>query len=358
MYTACFLIYNKVRIGEFTDFVTENLYPAALVLYFAVTLLWLGRRQHFGTTVLNVLGAPFGRVSMFTSFVGDWFTSLVLVFEDSLFTAFFIFSGRFVDICAASLWDTNPNGDCVQHSSDSVLVWWGFQHVLLPFCAFLPLWCRLAQNLRRYHDTHARFPHLANGFKYAFSLSVVFFGSFSPSLYDLQEGSSQEDIWRVVFLFCCILSTFYACWWDIRMDWGLLRQSDGLREQRLFPTRWLYWVAAAIDLVLRFGWTLTLMCRTFPFGQEFFERSGASFVLASLEIGRRVIWSCFRLENEHLSNFEGFRVVTQVPLQFNSPQITSQHEQPSKRIVITIVEISVSVMIIAVLCVVAATRKT
>eukprot|EP00658_Telonema_sp_P-2_P056828 TRINITY_DN45279_c0_g1_i2.p1 TRINITY_DN45279_c0_g1~~TRINITY_DN45279_c0_g1_i2.p1 ORF type:complete len:262 (+),score=52.28 TRINITY_DN45279_c0_g1_i2:538-1323(+) len=219
VYMGVFLIYNKVRIGEFTDSMNENIYPAGLVVYFALTLAWLLRGKSPGAVAAGVLLAPFAKVTMFSSFVGDWFTSLVKLLEDGIYTAFFIGSGRFLNVCIGSLWVTDSDGDCVDHGSNPLLVYPVYQNVLRPFAAFLPLWCRLAQNLRRYHDTHNRFPHLANALKYGLSLTVVFFGSFSPQLYDLSDGS---DAWTATFVVCCIGSTLYAIWWDVRMDWGLL----------------------------------------------------------------------------------------------------------------------------------------
>jgi hypothetical protein len=38
------------------------------------------------------------------------------------------------------------------------------------------------QNLRRYRDTHNRWPHLANAVKYSFSQSVVLFSVANPTI--------------------------------------------------------------------------------------------------------------------------------------------------------------------------------
>ena len=48
--------------------------------------------------------------------------------------------------------------------------------------------------------------------------------------------------------------------WDVRMDWKLGDISSlGLRERRMFQYRAVYYAAICIDLVLRFGWTATLV---------------------------------------------------------------------------------------------------
>lgn len=40
-----------------------------------------------------------------------------------------------------------------------------FVQVAKPLLCALPLWFRMHQNFRRYHDTGKRFPSLANAFK-------------------------------------------------------------------------------------------------------------------------------------------------------------------------------------------------
>jgi hypothetical protein len=56
------------------------------------------------------------------------------------------------------------------------------------------------------------------------------------------------------------VSTLYTFAWDVIMDWKLGHSKEGgLRPRRMFPQRWVYYVAIVVDLVLRFGWTATLV---------------------------------------------------------------------------------------------------
>ena len=111
------------------------------------------------------------------------------------------------------------------------------------------------------------------------------------------------------------------------MDWRLGELSaGGLRERTMFRNKWFYYAAIASDLVLRFGWTLTLTPRS---GISNSIGKGAApgvgpvlaqgwrFGLIFVEMARRAMWSVLRLETEHLHNTEGFRRIDVIPLHFD-----------------------------------------
>jgi hypothetical protein len=65
-----------------------------------------------------------------------------------------------------------------------------------------------------------------------------------------------------------VLSSLITFTWDVTIDWGLFRGADHtLRERLMFTNPVFYWVAIALDLVLRFLWTITL----FPSVAQFFN---------------------------------------------------------------------------------------
>ena len=110
------------------------------------------------------------------------------------------------------------------------------EKVVIPVICILPLWLRLMQNLRRYKDTHKRFPFLANALKYAAAQSVVVFSLFNPSL---TKTAAKMDAQRVFWIFCFASSTLYTYAWDVRMDWGLCRRKNRahgffLRTRRMY----------------------------------------------------------------------------------------------------------------------------
>jgi hypothetical protein len=77
------------------------------------------------------------------------------------------------------------------------------------------------------------------------------------------------------------------------MDWGILQMNSRnflLRDDLVFY-RWTYYVAAPINIVLRFAWALNFA--GLGIGGDLI-----AFTTAALEAYRRIQWNFFRLENE------------------------------------------------------------
>ena len=131
--------------------------------------------------------------------------------------------------------------------------------MVVPLVCALPLWFRFVQCLRVYHDTQQRVPALPNALKYSISLLVVLFGAVHPTL--TANATDGGDTWvRVAWFTTYLVSTLYSYAWDVRMDWKLgTLQAGGLRERLMFRHRSLYYAAIGTDLILRFGWTATLV---------------------------------------------------------------------------------------------------
>lgn len=76
--------------------------------------------------------------------------------------------------------------------------------------------------------------------------------------YDTLSANPFFYLWVVSM----IVSSCYTYTWDIRMDWGLFDANAGenrfLREEIVYSSVWYYYVAIVADLLLRFGWTLSL----------------------------------------------------------------------------------------------------
>jgi len=201
--------------------------------------------------------------------------------------------------------------------------------VIVPLISGLPLWWRFMQCLRKYKDTQQRFPHVANAGKYALAFSVVLFGLFHSELKDPDGMSPYKAVW-ILFM---VASTLYTFAWDVTMDWDLgKRAHGGLREHLMYRSKWPYYTCIVIDLLLRYGWTLTLIPRgtegPLPESVMLYLDPG----LAAAEIMRRSMWGCFRLENEHLhSTLAAHRGGPQtfVPLHFDVSE--GERPQTSKR---------------------------
>lgn len=214
-------------------------------------------------TLGRVVLAPFAIVSFADAYLGDVLTSLIRVNVDLAWSTCYFVTGEFKtaqDQCSSS-----P----------------AFKLFLVPLLHALPLWWRFCQNLRRYYDTHQRHPHLSNACKYACAQSVILFGILHPS---------YNSIWVICFCF----ATMYQFIWDVRMDWGFPR------SQRIYNVSFIYYCAIAVNLVLRFLWTLSLIPdhASSPFGGHL--QLYLNPIFAAAEVFRRCMWGCFRLENEQL----------------------------------------------------------
>lgn len=280
------------------------------VLLFVGMNVWFFRRLNprlkIQRLIRNTILAPFAPVSFTDALVGDVLTSVVRVLVDLAFAA--LYSLRWV---ATFLSKSNRSEllaqDPISHTAF-------FSSLLLPFLTFSPLWWRLHQNFRKAWEEATRFPYYANALKYALSLIVSSFVTFNPML-------KTSGWWRLSF----VLSTLYQVYWDVSRDWSLLQWNDltGRFVFRprllLFKSRRPYCLAMAVNCVLRFSWSLTIV----PEGIGLFSHKDAqlhlSSFLAAAEIVRRGLWCVLRLEHEHLSLYR-----SSVPL---SRSLSSREEE-------------------------------
>eukprot|EP01079_Euglenida_sp_SAG-EU17-18_P007530 gene7530-1346_t len=183
-------------------------------------------------------------------------------------------------------------------------------YIAFPYLALFPSTVRLLQCLRRYHDAKKhKTRHLANAGKYLSGLvSIVL--AFSLKM----DGRD----WLLVYVAARLVELLYKLYWDFRhrdldlMDWGLMNFHQGivLRRNCSFP-RWFYWVAMVLNIMLRLTWLAALFDQV---QDEFLPRKFWQAAYPTLEILRRTIWNCLRVENEHLTNCGEFRVVQELPV--------------------------------------------
>ncbi|KAK3677529.1 protein-ER retention protein [Recurvomyces mirabilis] len=136
----------------------------------------------------------------------------------------------------------------------------------------------------------------ANLLKYATSIAVL-----AMSMIYSQDPSDPWAAWGLPV--AAVVNTCYSFYWDVAHDWDLNlffmeeypRPSYpiGLRQRLLFST-WKYYAIIALDLVLRFMWTVRFLAPHFN-GTEH-----GIFVVEVLEIVRRFLWTFFRVEAEQL----------------------------------------------------------
>ncbi|KAI3986243.1 hypothetical protein MKX01_014367 [Papaver californicum] len=170
-----------------------------------------------------------------------------------------------------------------------------------------PFWLRALQCFRRFFEEKDQTQGY-NGFKY---LSIVL-AILMTTAYSKQNTTGL----LVMAWICSTGATIVAIYWDLVLDWGLLRRNSKnpwLRDKLLVSHKSVYFAAMVTNVFLRFAWLQTVLNIQLPF----LDKEGMVTVVACLEIIRRGVWNFFRIENEHVNNVGKFRAFTKVPLPFN-----------------------------------------
>ncbi|KAJ5573713.1 uncharacterized protein N7459_008140 [Penicillium hispanicum] len=183
---------------------------------------------------------------------------------------------------------------------------------LLGFFQTLPSIWRAFQCIRRYVDTKNAFPHLLNLMKYI--CGVLYYATLSMYRLDRQTH------FQASFITFALLNAVYTSVWDLIMDWSLGNVGNPhakhplLREVLAFRRVWVYYVAMALDVTIRFNWIFYAI-----FSSDMQHSAVLSFFVSLSEVFRRGVWSIFRVENEHCTNVFMFRASRDVPLPYEIP---------------------------------------
>ncbi|ORX96222.1 SPX domain-domain-containing protein [Clohesyomyces aquaticus] len=190
---------------------------------------------------------------------------------------------------------------------------------LMGFFAALPAIWRALQCIRRYYDTRNVFPHLVNCGKY--TATILFY--ITLSIYRINKVHET----RAIFITFAVINSIYCSIWDVVMDWSLgdpHAHHPFLRDTLGYKRIWTYYVAMALDPLLRFNW---IFYAIWPI--ELQHSAVLSFVVAFSEVCRRGMWTLFRVENEHCTNVGRFRASRDVPLPYDVPASASETARTS-----------------------------
>ncbi|KAL3581852.1 hypothetical protein D5086_016184 [Populus alba] len=176
--------------------------------------------------------------------------------------------------------------------------------------AVVPFWLRFLQCLRRLCEEKDAV-HGYNGLKYFLTIIAVLI----RTAYELKKGRT----WMVFALISSAAAVIVNTYWDIAVDWGLLRRKskNAFFERQTFSDLLLIQnvnegSSQIMNVVLRLAW----MQLVIEFNLQSIHKMAALTTISCLEIIRRGIWSFFRLENEHLNNVGKYRAFKSVPLPF------------------------------------------
>lgn len=236
-------------------------------------------RRGLAAAMGHIFISPFGKVDFRHFFLADVLTSLAKPLSDIARSSCYL---------ASDSWLLSTPPHC--------------PHETFWFCVItmLPLYWRAAQCVVKYRATRNAYPHLFNLSKYLVSLLVVL-ALYIPMFF-ANAGS------YVVWLALSVLATGYCAYWDLVVDFGLLRVHT---QQRAFAP-WVYYAGGLLNALLRCVWVLTLFPLDF-LGHDQLEVELVLLGVSLLELLRRGLWAVFRVENEKFSNLEKYRKADIVP---------------------------------------------
>ncbi|XP_022968056.1 phosphate transporter PHO1 homolog 10-like isoform X2 [Cucurbita maxima] len=183
----------------------------------------------------------------------------------------------------------------------------GVYNTLSFVIAVIPFWLRFLQCVRRLLEEKEAM-HGYNALKYLSTIVAVLIRTAC----ELRKGVS----WMVLALISSAVSMLINTYWDIVVDWGLLRKHSKnkyLRDRLLVSNKRVYFAAIIVNVVLRVAWIQLVLA----FNLRSFQKLAAVTSISCLEIVRRGLWNFFSLENEHLNNVNKYRSFKSVPLPFS-----------------------------------------
>ncbi|KAL2613437.1 hypothetical protein R1flu_025129 [Riccia fluitans] len=272
---------HSVNKSPYVDFI-----PLAVVmlmvgiLFFPLNILYRSSRVFFLNSMLHIIGSPLYKVVLADFFLADQLTSQVPMFRNMQYVLCYYIGGFF---------KTGNSDGCYSNNQFKGLTY---------LISLLPYWWRFMQCARRFIEERDR-AHIANGGKYLSALVAV--------ILRIQYGRTSSVAWAFLFVLSSAVATVYQVYWDLVVDWGLLRKKSSnkwLRDQLIMPKgKVIYFISMILNVLLRMAWLQSVT--RFRFGVM--DPQVADFIFAALEVIRRGHWNFYRLENEHLNNVGSWR---------------------------------------------------
>ncbi|RDX81982.1 Phosphate transporter PHO1-like 9, partial [Mucuna pruriens] len=273
-----------------TELVPLGLFIVLLFITFCpFNIIYKSSRFFLIQCAFHCVFAPLYKVNFPDNFLADQLTSQVQAYRSLEFYVCYYFWGNF---------KTRSN-KCLE--SD---IYKAFYLIV----AIIPFWIRCLQCFRRLLEERNTM-HGLNGLKYISTVVALVMRTTN----EFHRGM----VWKILAATSSGIATIVNTYWDIVIDWGLLRRNSRnqwLREKLSVPNKSVYFVAMVLNVILRLAWMQSVLgIRDAPF----LHRTALTALVACLEILRRGMWNFFRLENEHLNNVGNYRAFKSVPLPFN-----------------------------------------
>lgn len=260
-------------------------------------------------------------------YAGDVMTSLSVPYLQAVFAGCYVLREQYLQEDVTR----HDFGVC---ASESV------KHIAYVAC-ILPYVIRMCQTLRRLYDSGSRelimWPHSINIIKYALLFLKVTMGFFVHF-----DTATSPVALQVIYITTFVLSTLWAAYFDIYGDWGLGRNvpyiwswRDGqltwhvsedsntphfLRDENLlmYHNHAFYYFVITTNIIFRAVWTMSLVNITQ------FEASNFGLFAAVIELTRRALWGCLKLEWDHCTSASAYerKISSEVGMMRNHPNST------------------------------------
>ncbi|SCP05188.1 G-protein associated signal transduction protein, putative [Plasmodium ovale] len=241
-------------------------------------------------------------VNLLDNIIGDILTSLSKTFSDVQYFVCFLMSGMNTNIPAKC--PSKIDMQNVEKITLSIVM----ETYVNPIFLGLPFYLRLCQCLIRYNNEGEKI-HIYNMLKYMSGIAIVVCTSFNWAYFGFDIYTS-----KIILICAYVIGSTYMYIWDLYCDWGLLKEYNYLLRKNnnlMYPPHY-YYFAGFLNLIFRLTWAVTIMPVNL-FQNKEINAFLISFILMFIEVLRRSIWICFRLENEHVTNASRYRAILWVP---------------------------------------------
>ncbi|XP_042969623.1 phosphate transporter PHO1 homolog 9-like isoform X2 [Carya illinoinensis] len=223
--------------GALTELVPLGLLTVVILITICpLNIIYRSSRFFLLRCAFRCVCAPLYKVTLPDFFLADQLTSQVPAFRNLQFYVCYYGWGYF----------RKPSNNRCLESEVSQAFYFAV--------AIIPYWSRLIQCLRRLVE-EKDVKYAFNGLKY-FSIVVAL---VTRTGNELKMGMTT---WKIMAAVSSGVATIYATYWDIVIDWGLLRRNSinpWLRDKLLVPNRNVYYVAMVLNVLLRLAWMQSVL---------------------------------------------------------------------------------------------------
>ncbi|EMD47036.1 hypothetical protein KM1_020690 [Entamoeba histolytica HM-3:IMSS] len=277
---------------EFLNNIPYWIFPLINVLILTIVFIIKQIRHSWVIKVIfRIISAPWKKVYFKDFWMADQMTSISPFFSDYIFCITFFIVG----------WITNNDSN----SEFGGVKMLDYTKFINPIFSCIPPMFRFLQCFRSARDSGNMY-QLANAGKYFVSICNGIGGGIR-SLY--------KTVTVPIYIFINLCNSIYSGTWDILMDWGLMRKKYNFLRKKTLYYKWIYPIAIAIDITLRFGWTINIILLYVNwFDENKIVKECIVVVISIIEVTRRGIWNVFRVEFEMTNNMDKFRATKEIPL--------------------------------------------